>query len=206
MQFIYDIECTSEEYVSARLWLEASPPQCPWCSDKGKPCQLLPHGFYARLTPAGTRVRRFRCKRTGRTVSLLPKCLASHCPGDLDTLEEEALQAEGGSCYQAAQAREARACEAEGLPYKPCPPDPGQYRWLLLRVTAVVQFLSLVKGMCPREFGHLELTVSAFRRQLASQHVLMVLRGRVGAQLDKMPTPVGLRPRPRKAAKKREPG
>ena len=104
MQMLYVCDCTSGEYVSDKRWLQASPPDCPWCKPKGR-CSLVRHGFYARLQPQGTLVRRFRCKASGRTVSMLPDCLASHWPGDLDTMEEAARQAEGKSKYKAAQER-----------------------------------------------------------------------------------------------------
>ena len=37
MQSMYQCECTSEEYVSQRLWLEASVPECDYCKPEGLP-------------------------------------------------------------------------------------------------------------------------------------------------------------------------
>ena len=53
----------------------------------------MPHGTYARKSPDGVRVRRFRCPQTGRTVSLLPDCLAAHHSGTLAEFERAAYEA-----------------------------------------------------------------------------------------------------------------
>ena len=150
MQMLYVCDCTSEEFVSRKLWPKASPPDCPWCRPKGRGT-LVRHGFYARLHPQGTLVRRFRCKASGRTVSMLPDCLASHWPGDLDTMEEVARQAEGKSKYKAAQEREWAGMAHP--PDQPGPPDTGLYRWLSRRVLAVVLFLELVRSLYPDRSG-----------------------------------------------------
>ena len=191
MQMLYVCDCTSGEYVSDKRWLQASPPDCPWCKPKGR-CSLVRHGFYARLQPQGTLVRRFRCKASGRTVSMLPDCLASHWPGDLDTMEEAARQAEGKSKYKAAQEREWAGMAHP--PDQPGPPDTGLYRWLSRRVLAVVLFLELVRSLYPDRFGALQPTVSGFRRHLGRQRVLVALRGVAGDQLRQIRTPIGLRP------------
>ena len=47
----------------------------------------MPHGSYARKFPDGARVRRFRGPHAGRTVSLLPTCLAPHWSAELVEVE-----------------------------------------------------------------------------------------------------------------------
>ena len=86
MQVRYNCNLTGEEYVTIRAWLKASAPDCPWHAGSG--CRLAPHGSYPRKSPPGTRVKRFRCQRSGRTVSLLPDCLASYLPGTLAQVQE----------------------------------------------------------------------------------------------------------------------
>ena len=191
MQMLYVCDCTSEDYVSRKLWLKASPPDCPWCKPKGR-CTLVRHGFYARQHPEGTLVRRFLCKSTGRTVSMLPDCLASHWPGDLDTMEEVARQAEGKSKYKAP-----RSGSGRGRPTRPtsrvrrrraCTAGCRGACWRF------VLFLELVRSLYPDRFGALRPTVSGFRRHLGTQRMLVALRGGAGVQLRQIRTPIGLRP------------
>ena len=75
VQARYKTELSAEDYVSSKAWWHANPPSCPFHPAGG--CTLVPHGSYGRKTPAGTRVRRFLCKASGRTVSMLPDCLAA---------------------------------------------------------------------------------------------------------------------------------
>ncbi len=70
VQARYKTELSAEDYVSSKAWWHANPPSCPFHPAGG--CTLVPHGSYGRKTPAGTRVRRFLCKASGRTVSMLP--------------------------------------------------------------------------------------------------------------------------------------
>ena len=107
LQVRFPTSLTDEEYVSQRAWNLATAPDCPWC--RPGTCELAPHGFYARVQPAGTRVRRFRCPRQGRTVSLLPDCLSVRVTGSLEALEAAVRVAEGAASRGAAveQARAA---------------------------------------------------------------------------------------------------
>ena len=63
---------------------------------------LVPHGSYGRKTPAGTRVRRFLCKVSGRTVSMLPDCLAAHLCGKLEEVERVVRAAEQATSRECA--------------------------------------------------------------------------------------------------------
>ena len=84
MQIRLETALTGEEYVTRRAWRYARAPECPW---HGAECQLASHGAYERRRPEGARVRRFLCRRSGWTVSLLPDCLAAHLAGTLPEVE-----------------------------------------------------------------------------------------------------------------------
>ena len=80
IQFLYDTDLTAEDYVERKAWWDASPPaECPYHPQGG--CSLVSHGTYGRRFPHGARVRRFLCRPSGQTLSLLPKCLAAHWSG-----------------------------------------------------------------------------------------------------------------------------
>ncbi len=61
LQVRFPTSLTDEEYVSQRAWNDASAPPCPWC--RTAPHPLAPHGFYQRVKPAGTLIRRFVCRQ-----------------------------------------------------------------------------------------------------------------------------------------------
>ncbi len=194
MQSRFASECTSTEYVSEKLWLQASPPaQCPYCEVPGSECGLRPHGFYDRKTPQGTRVRRFLCPCTGRTVSLLPDCLASHCTGDVDTIERIAEQREEKRSLRqiAGWARERFYVPEQGLE--------GPLRWVRRRALAVELFLIAIVSLYPRQFAEVEPTVTALREHLGTERLLVTLRGLAESQLGQLDPPLGLRPRPNNA-------
>lgn len=191
MQSMFACGCTSEEYVTRRLWLKARPPEeCPYCSLKGLECSLVLHGYYDRVHPKGARVRRYRCTRTGRTVSMLADCLASHSCGDVDTMERIAKQREEKSSFGKIAAGVARRL------YRPEQPIEGPLRWVKRRVSAVGGFLAAVVSLRPEELGGVEPTVTALRAHLGSERVLVELRHLAGAQLAGLDPPLGLRPRP----------
>ena len=173
---------TDEEYVTQRAWNLATAPRCPWCRP-GR-CELAPHGFYARLKPQGTLVRRFRCQREGRTVSLLPDCLAAHVRGSLEDCEAAVRVAEGAASWGA-------AVEAAR------PPGLGSLasaeRWLRRRVQWVAAVLVVVKGLYPERFAGVEPTLAGFGQQLGSETVLRRLREVAAMHLQDLPVPVGFR-------------
>lgn len=185
LQVLYQVGCTSEEYVTRRLWLEASPPSCCYCIPGGKTCKLAPHGFYERLYPAGTRVRRYLCRRTGRTVSLLPDCFCSQCAGDVDRLEKLALAREGGQT--AAEVAETFR-EEIGLQ--------GALRWVRLRLGAVSSFLTLIWTLYPAHFEGVEPRVGDLRQHWQTDRVLVALRQIAESELPRIRPPLGLEPRP----------
>ena len=65
------------------------------------------HGTFKRRRPEGARLRRFRCRRLGRTVSLLPDCLAAHLSGTPREVEATVRAAEQAPSL-AATAQQAR--------------------------------------------------------------------------------------------------
>ena len=56
LQVRFPTSLTDEEYVSQRAWNLATAPDCRGAG--GTPHKLAPHGFYARVKPPGTWIRR----------------------------------------------------------------------------------------------------------------------------------------------------
>ena len=136
-------------------------------------CQLLGHGTYERQTPAGVRVRRFRCPRSGQTVSLLPDWLASHRPGTLAEVEQIVRAAEPAAVSPPRET-------VRGRP----PSEPTV-------VGRVQQLLTLAKGLYPERFCEVEPSLAAFGLALGTAAVLVRLRAVASEQLAALPTPVG---------------
>ena len=115
---------TSEAYVAESAWQKASLTHCPRHSRGG--CGFARHGTYRRVTPAGMRITRYYCPTAHETFSLLPDCLASRFPGDLDDLERVVAQVEAAPSIEAA---------ADVL----CPDSvlPSAVRWVRRRLTLV---------------------------------------------------------------------
>ena len=189
MQSMYQCECTSEEYVTQRLWLEASVPECDYCKPEGLDCTPVLHGYYDRVYPRGARVRRYRCLRTGRTISMLPSCLVSYWRGDVQTMERIALEREEKSSF----GKIARWV-AERF-YPPEQPIEGPLRWVKRRACAGSSFVKAMVNLYPEEFEGVEPTVTAMRGHLGSDQVLVKLRQIAGDDLVRLSPPLGLRPR-----------
>ena len=100
VQIRSETDLTDEEYVTRKAWRDATAPACPFCPSGG--CQLVSHETYPRQTPPGTRERRFRCRASGRTVSLLPDCLAARLRGSLAQVEQVVREAEQAPSREAA--------------------------------------------------------------------------------------------------------
>ena len=162
----YATQLTATEYVERQAWLEVEPPECPF--QPGGDCQLVGHGTYARHSPPGMRVKRFRCRQSGATVSALPDCSASHTPGTLNAIERAAAAVEEG---------------ASGTDCGRSAGSPPQ------RVGAI---LTIVRGLDPDRYLGLEPTLAAFRAALGCTMVLVGSRAAAAAHLRGLPTPVGL--------------
>ena len=189
MQSMYQCECTSEEYVTQRLWLEASVPECDYCKPEGLHCTPVLHGYYDRVHPRGARVRRYRCPRTGRTISMLPSCLVAYWQGDVETMERIALEREENSSFG-----KIAKWVAERF-YLPGQPIEGPLRWVKRRVCAVNSFLQAMVQLYPDEFAGVEPTAAAMRGHLGRADVLVKLRQIARDDLVCLSPPLGLRPR-----------
>ena len=182
LQVRFPTDLTDVEYVRRRAWNDATAPACPWC--RAGRCELAPHGFYRRVKPRGALVRRFVCRQSGRTVSLLPDCFAAHVTGTLEELEE-AVRVTEGAASRAVAAEQAR------------PPPQGSLasaqRWLGRRVRWVQALLAIAKGLCPERFSGVPPTLAGFGQQLDSASVLRSLREVAEQHLQQLPVPVGFR-------------
>ena len=171
MQLRYATELTAAEYVERAGWDDIEPPECPFHPRGG--CQLVGHGTYERKSPPGMRVKRFRCRRSGATVSLLPDFLPARTPGTMAGVE-----------------RVVRAVE-DGVPGTA---DNARAVALAQRVRAV---LVTLRTLYPDRFASVEPTLAAFGVALGSATVLGRLRAVAAGHLPWLATPVGFRhPRP----------
>ena len=98
MQCVYDASQSLEEYLSQAGWKRAPRPErCPF-PGCGKARCLTSHGFYGRFFGRlWARIRRWLCRTTGRTVSMLPSWLGSHVGESLETIETATSALRGGS-------------------------------------------------------------------------------------------------------------
>ena len=184
-------DLTGEDYVKRAAWRDASAPECPW---HGAECELAPHGTYGRRTPAGARVRRFRCRQSGRTVSLLPDCLAARLPGTLAEVEAAARAAQQLPSLKEAADR----VRPHGVG------ESAAVRWMRRRELLVKVCLELLRSLYPAQFEHVEPTLVAFGAALGTQAVLVRLRTVAAAQLGALPAPLGFRlPREKAVAPKK---
>lgn len=193
MQSIYPCGLSTEEYLSQCAWESASLDVCPYHPSGG--CRLIRHGTYGRADPPGTRIARFLCSVTRRTISLLPDFLAVGVQGPLQAIEDAADEVEHrlGSIEQAA---------AERRPMADDDPDTdhvaGAVKWLRRRQCWVAAALVLAQHLLPAKLAGCEPTLGAFRRALGVTQVLATLRQLLAARLSEVPAPVGLaRPRAR---------
>ena len=180
MQIRLETALTGEEYVRRRAWRYARPPACPW---HGAECKLAWHGTYQRRRPKGARVRRFRCRRSGRTVSLLPDCLAAHLSGTLPEVEATVRAAEQAPTLAAA-VEKARPTGGGARAAKD---------WVRRRLRRVRACLELLRTLEPDRYGPVAPTLEAFGAALGTVAVLVRLRTVEAARLDKLPAPVGFR-------------
>ncbi len=157
-------------------------PPCPWCQPGT--CELAPHGYYPRVKPRGTWIRRFICRPLGRTVSCLPDCFAAWVKGSLEELEEP-LRAALLGVTQTAAAEQAR-------PPGECSLASAQ-RWLRRRQQWVRVTLVTVKGLYPERFEGVPASLAEFGQQLGSETVLRKLREVAEAQLGNLSAPLGFR-------------
>ena len=168
---------TSEGYVAQCAWRRASLPGCPRHARGG--CGFARHGTYPRQTPTGMRIARYYCPTAHETFSLLPDCLASRFPGELDALEHVVAHVEA-----------ARSIEAAADVLRPDIVLPSAVRWVRRRLTLVrvtwLAIVTLLPDICGSD-AHL----SAVRTALATDQALVVLRARAASVLSALPRPLG---------------
>lgn len=173
---------TSEAYLAEHAWVKASLTVCPRHPRGG--CGLARHGTYLRKTPAGIRVTRYYCPTAHETFSLLPDCLASRFPGDLDDLERVVLHVEG-----------ARSIEAAADVLRPEIDLPSAIRWVRRRLALVRATLILALTLIA-DVGVTDARLSAVRTAWDTERALVALRTRAAAHLAVWPRPLGFGPRP----------
>ena len=168
---------TSKAYVAQCAWRRASLAGCPRHARGG--CGFARHGTYPRQTPTRMRIARYYCPTARETFSLLPDCLASRFPGELDDLERVVAQVDAASSIEAA---------ADVL--RPDIVLPSAVRWVRRRLTLMRATLLAVVTLLPDLFGG-DAHLGAVRTALATDHALVTLRARAATLLAALPRPLG---------------
>ena len=184
VQLRYATNVTGAEYVSRKLWREATLSCCPLHPGGG--CGFARHGTYRRVSPPGTLITRWYCPEGRCTFSLLPDCLAARLSGTLAELEAVVRHVEQTGSLEAACAD-----------LRPDIELPGVLRWVRWRVAAVHFSLIVLKGLLPECFRDCEPTLGAFSRCLGVDDVLVTVRRIAAAFLPRLPAPLGFVPRRR---------
>jgi hypothetical protein len=130
------------------------------------------------------RIARYYCPTARETFSLLPDCLASHVPGELDAIE-----------HVVAIVETARSVEAAADILRPDITLASAVRWVRRRLTPVRRALLAVVTLLPDLFTS-DARLAAVRLALATPSALVALRTHAAAHLATLPTPLGFHPRP----------
>ena len=125
------------------------------------------------------RIARYYCPTAHETFTLLPDCLASRFPGELDALEHVVAQVEA-----------ARSIEAAADVLRPDIVLPSAVRWVRRRLTLMRATLLVVVTLLPDCFGG-AAQLGAVRAALKTDHALVTLRGRAASLLPALPRPLG---------------
>jgi len=182
VQLRFACEHTGEEYVSQQAWQSASLPCCPLHPQGG--CGFARHGTYKRVSPPGTLITRWSCRKGHCTFSLLPDCLAARLSGTLAEVEAVVRAVEQAPSVEA-------ACGELRLDIE----LPGALRWISRRVHRVHASLNLLKGLLPEAFTHCPPRLAAFAEHLGLAEVLVGLRQIAAVFLHRLPAPLGFVPR-----------
>jgi hypothetical protein len=132
------------------------------------------------------RVTRYYCPTAHETFSLLPDCLASRFPSDLDDLERVVTHVAA-----------ARGIEAAADTLRPEIDLPSAVRWIRRRLTLVRAALVIVAGVLPGLLVR-DASLGALAETWGTARVLVTLRGRVASHLAVLPPPLGFGPRARR--------
>lgn len=128
------------------------------------------------------RIARYYCPTAHETFSLLPDCLASHFPGELDLIE-----------HVVATVETARSVEAAADVLRPDITLPSAVRWVRRRLMPVRRALLTIVTLCPDLFTG-DARLAAVRLALATPTALMALRTPAAPHLATLPTPLGFHP------------
>jgi hypothetical protein len=128
------------------------------------------------------RIARWYCPTAQETFSLLPDCLASRFPGELQDLERVVAHVDT-----------ARSIEAAADVLRPDIELPSAVRWVRRRLTLVRATLLAVVTLLPEGCGH-DARLGAVRTALATDHALVTLRLRAAALLPSLLRPLGFAP------------
>lgn len=129
------------------------------------------------------RIARYYCPTAHETFSLLPDCLASHFPGELEAIE-----------HVMATVETARSVEAAADVVRPDITLPSAVRWIRRRLTPVRRALLAVVTLLPDLFIG-DARLPAVRIALATPAALVALRTHAAPHLATLPTPLGFLPR-----------
>jgi len=127
------------------------------------------------------RIARYYCPVAHETFSLLPDCLASRFPSDLDDLERVVIHVEA-----------ARSVEAAADVLRPDIVLPSAVRWVRRRLRLVRATLVLMATLLPDLVGQVRLT--AVRTTWETDRALVGVRSRAAAHLPAWPRPLGFGP------------
>ena len=146
-------------------------------------------GTYGRVEPEGVRVARYWCPWAGRSVSLLPAFLAARMSGTLDEVEAVVLAVEQAGSIAAAvdQVHPADAKRAIG-------PVCAE-RSIRRRLQPVRAALLAVVTLLPERFRGIAPTITALRKVLGTDRVLVAVRCIAQRHLGALPAPFGFRQR-----------
>ncbi len=181
MQLGFHSEHTSEDYVTAQLWRQASLEHCPLCGlEPGR--QFNRHSPYLRKNPEGAWIARYWCRPCHTTFSLMPDCIAARYSSSLDEIEHVVVTVEQASSFE-------QAC----FDLRPELRPSGCRRWVRRRVNRVLLFLTLAVTLGVVELSS-ELKVVELRERLGTDRALAKLRAPVSQWLLNLPTPAGFAP------------
>lgn len=127
------------------------------------------------------RIARYYCPTAHETFSLLPDCLASRFPSDLDDLERVVTHVEA-----------ARSIEAAADALRPDIVLPSAVRWVRRRLRLVRAAVVLMATLLPDLVGHVRLT--SVRTTLATDRALVDVRRHAALHLPAWPRPLGFGP------------
>jgi hypothetical protein len=128
------------------------------------------------------RIARYYCPTARETFSLLPDCLASHFPGELDAIERVVATVET-----------ARSIEAAADQLRPDITLASAVRWIRRRLTPVRVALITLVTLWPDRVATAP-RVSSLRATWTTASALVAVRTQLADHLATLPTPLGFQP------------